>query len=83
MKIIPIETLFDDAAEIMRSRRCGRSARQAAACIFCGRADQAMDDDGCGICDACLNAPLQATGTPDGLDFSNAFPHLSLTDRHR
>ncbi|OJU67041.1 MAG: hypothetical protein BGO05_06975 [Rhizobiales bacterium 63-7] len=81
MKIIPIETLFDDVAEIMRPRRCGRSARQAAACIFCGRADQAMDGDGCGICDACLDAPLQATGTPDGLDFPSALHCLSTAAR--
>jgi hypothetical protein len=83
MKTIPIGTLFDPAAEIMLPHRCDHAARTTAACICCGQAGQAMDDDGCGICDACLDAPLQATGSPDGLDFPNAFPHLSLTARQR
>lgn len=83
MKTIPIDTLFGDAAGIMEPRRCGKAARQAAVCICCGKAGQAMDDDGCGICDVCLDAPLQVTGNPEGLDFAAAFPHLSLTTRHR
>ncbi|MFC6448257.1 hypothetical protein [Shinella zoogloeoides] len=83
MTEIPIDILFDDAAEILLPRQCGKGARRAAACVCCGLAGQAMDDDGCGICDACLDAPLQATGNPDGLDFPDAFPHLSLTARHR
>lgn len=83
MKTIPIDTLFDADAEILLPRRCVHAARPATACICCGRADQAMDDDGCGICDTCLDAPLQTSGNPDGLDFPDAFPHLSLTARHR
>lgn len=83
MTEIPIDILFDDAAEILLPRQCGKGARRAAACVCCGLAGQAMDDDGCGICDACLDAPLQATGNPDGLDFPDAFPHLSVTARHR
>ena len=62
MTEIPIDILFDDAAEILLPRQCGKGARRAAACVCCGLAGQAMDDDGCGICDACLDAPLQATG---------------------
>jgi hypothetical protein len=42
-----------------------------------------MDDDGCGNCDACLDAPFQATSNSDGLDLHSAFPHLSLAARHR
>jgi hypothetical protein len=83
MKTIPIDTLFDDTTEFILPRRCTKADRQATSCICCGRTDQAMDDDGCGICDACLYAPLQASGNPDGLDFPDAFPHLSLTARHR
>ena len=83
MKTTPINTLFDGAAEIVLPHRFANAAQPAAACICCGRADQSMDDDGCGICDACLDAPLQATGNPDGLDFPDAFAHLSLTARHR
>lgn len=83
MKTIPIDTLFDAAAEIMLPRRCDQVGGPAAACICCGQVDQPMDEDGCGICDACLDAPLQMTGNPDGLDFPDAFPHLSLTARHR
>jgi hypothetical protein len=75
MTEIQIDILFDDAAEILLPRRCGNAAQQAAPCVGCGRAGQVMDDDGCGICDACLDAPLQATGNPDGLDFPDTFPH--------
>ncbi|WP_439630858.1 hypothetical protein [Shinella sp.] len=83
MTEIPIDILFDDAAQILLPPQCGNAARQAAACVCCGHAGQAMDDDGCGICDACLDAPLQATGNTDGLDFSDIFPHLLPTARHR
>ncbi|MCR6502885.1 hypothetical protein MUO32_28060 [Shinella sp. CPCC 101442] len=83
MTEISIDILFDDAAEILPPPPCGNAARQAAVCVCCGRAGQLMDDDGCGICDACLDAPLQATGNPDGLDFPDTFFHLSLTARRR
>lgn len=62
MTEIPIDILFDDAAEILVPHRCGKAVRQAVACICCGRVGETIDDDGCGICDACLEAPLQATG---------------------
>ena len=65
------------ALEIALTNRLGVAERART------QAGQAMDDDGCGICDACLDAPLQTTGNPDGLDFPDAFPHLSLTARHR
>lgn len=81
MKTIAIDILFDDAAEIMLPRRCAKATGQAAACICCGKADQAMDADGCGICDACLNAPLHLACNLDDLDFSEAFPNLSHTAR--
>ncbi|MDG4676093.1 UNVERIFIED_ORG: hypothetical protein LHK14_27650 (plasmid) [Roseateles sp. XES5] len=77
MKTIPIETLISDAAEIMLPRRCAKATRPAVACICCGNADRAMDDDGCGICDACLDAPLQAICNLEGFDLPEVFPHLS------
>jgi hypothetical protein len=83
MKTIPIDILFDNTAEIMLPHRCGDAGQPAAGCICCGRADQAMDDDGCGICDTCLEAPLQAAGNPDGLDLPDGGPYLSLTARYR
>ena len=83
MKEMTTDMRFDEAAEILRPRRCAKGARPVRACVCCGRTGQAMDDDGCGICNACLDAPLPATGNPDGLDFPAAFPHLSLTARHR
>lgn len=83
MKTIPTNILFEPAAEIVLPHRCGNAAQPAGGCICCGRADQPMDDDGCGICDACLDAPLQAAGNPDGLDFPDCFPHLQVTDRRR
>jgi len=83
MKEMITDNLFDEEAEIMLPRHCGKVGGLAAVCVCCGRAGQAIDDDGCGICNTCLDAPLQATRTPDGLDFPAAFPHLSLTARHR
>ncbi len=83
MKTIPIDILFDDTAEIILPHQCGNAAQPAAGCICCGRMDQTMDDDGCGICDTCLAAPLRAAGNPDGLDVPDGVPHLSLTARHR
>lgn len=82
MKDVAIGILLDGATEIMPPRRCAPAGR-ALVCACCGESGQPMDDDGCGICDACLDAPLQATGNPDGLDFPDALPHLSLTARHR
>ncbi|WLS07227.1 hypothetical protein Q9314_13665 [Shinella sumterensis] len=51
------ENLFDGLVEILPPHRCGKAVPKAATCICCGRADQAIDDDGCGICDACIGAP--------------------------
>ncbi len=78
MKTNAIKTIFYGAAESLLPRRCGYGGRLAVACICCGRLDQPIDDDGCGICDACLDAPLQVTSNPDGLDFPDVFAHLSL-----
>ncbi len=83
MKKNAIDILFNDAVDIMLPRRCGKAAVPAAVCVCCGQAGRAMDDDGCGICETCLDAPLQATVNPDGLDFPAAFPHLTLITRQR
>ena len=83
VKKILIDVALNDAVEILAPTRSARLTLCKIVCLCCERADQPMDDDGCGICDACLDAPLQATGNPDGLDFPDAFPHLSLTARHR
>jgi hypothetical protein len=82
MREIAIDILSDDAVEIAPPRRC-YGARQPVVCACCGEAGQPMDDDGCGICDACLETPLHVSSCPDGLDLSATFPHLSLTTRHR
>ena len=81
MKDVAIDILLDEAAEIMLPHRCNKINRLAV-CACCGQAGQPMDDDGCGICDACLEMPVQATDL-DGLDIPATFPYLSLTARHR
>src|SRR5690606_36387877 len=60
----PSRNSFRPRSRNPAARQSGKVARQAAVCICGGRAGQAIDDDGCGICDACLDAPLQATGNP-------------------
>ncbi len=64
-----------DAFEITAPSKSKGRDQCTTVCLCCERAGQVMDDDGCGICDACLDAPLQATGNPDGLDFPDTFPH--------
>jgi hypothetical protein len=82
MREIAIDVLSDDAVEITLPRR-GCNASQPVVCACCSKAGQPMDEDGCGICDSCLETPVQVSGHPDDLDFSATFPHLSLTIRHR
>lgn len=82
MKDVAIDILLDSATEIMPPSRCTQADR-ALVCACCGESGQPMDDDGCGICDGCLGMPALATNNPDGLDYSAALPHLSLTTRYR
>jgi len=59
------------------------SLRGAIACLCCGEKGQPMDDDGCGICDACLGLPLPTVDEAGGLELPAAYPHLGSTARHR
>lgn len=52
-------------------------------CLCCERADQPMDDDGCGICDACLRLPVRENDALEGLEVHAGSSHLSLTTRDR
>ena len=58
MTEIPIDILFDDAAEILLPRQCGKGARRAAACVCCGLAGQA---------NGCNAAVFDAYTLADGL----------------
>lgn len=82
MREIAIDILSDDAVEMKLPPRCGK-ASQPAVCACCGQAGQPMDDDGCGICDACLETPVQVLTHPDDLDLSDTFHDPLLTARHR
>ena len=83
MKEFVIDLVSDDTVEISVPDRRKRGFSGAAVCVCCQRADQPMDDDGCGICDVCLGLPVRATDGPDGLEFPDASSHLSFTARHR
>lgn len=83
MKDVVIHVVSDDAIEIMMpAGREGRS-RCSVVCLCCQRADQPMDDDGCGICDACLGLPVRATDDPNGLEFPAPSSRPSFTARDR
>ena len=58
-------------------------AARRARCLCCERADQPMDDDGCGICVACLGLPVSTGRAPDTLECQASSSHLSLTTRDR
>lgn len=73
----------DDGIEIISPPDRKAGSRCAVICLCCQRADQPMDDDGCGICDTCLGTPARAADNPDGLEFPGAFSHLSFTTRNR
>ena len=72
----------DEGIEIIIPEKKTRGSLCSAVCLCCEQADQPMDDDGCGICDACLGLPARAIDNPDGLEFPNALPHLSATTRN-
>lgn len=76
MKKFVIEVVSDDAIEILPGRS-GSDVCSSAVCLCCERADQPMDDDGCGICDTCLGLSVRMTDRPE-------IPApLSLTIRNR
>jgi hypothetical protein len=83
MKEVVIDVVPDDAIEIMMPTGHERRLRCSVVCLCCQRSDQPMDDDGCGICDACLGLPLRATDDRDGLECPASSSHLSLTTRIR
>lgn len=78
-----INIVSTDAVEILVPSGNKGRLRCSVVCLCCERADQPMDDDGCGICDACLGLPIRATDASDGLESPTPSPHLSLTARHR
>ncbi|MGG6898559.1 hypothetical protein [Rhizobium sp. BR 315] len=59
MKEIVVNVVSGHALEIMMPVASERQ-RCSVLCLCCQRADQPMDDDGCGICDACLGLPVRA-----------------------
>lgn len=69
--------------EIMAPDKSERRDQCSTVCLCCERADQPMDDDGCGICDACLGLPVRGPDILDGLEPHVPSPHLSLTTRDR
>jgi hypothetical protein len=71
-----------DAVEIMMSVGSERQ-RCSVVCLWCQRARQQMNDDGCGICDASLDLPVRASDDLDGLEHSFPFFHLSPITRIR
>jgi hypothetical protein len=73
----------DDGIEIISPPKMNAGPRCSTICLCCEQANQPMDDDGCGICDACLGLPARAVDNPDGLEFPSVLPHLSLTFRNR
>lgn len=83
MKNVVINIASDDAVEILAPTRSPSRRRCAVVCLCCERADQPMDDDGCGICDACLGLPVGATSDLGGLELSAPSPHFTVTARNR
>ena len=77
-----VGVVSDDAVEISVPAGSERR-RYSAACLCCRRADQPMDDDGCGICDTCLGLPVRTRGDHTGLEIPSTSSHLSLTTRVR
>jgi hypothetical protein len=73
----------DDGIEIIIPKKKATGSGCSTICLCCERADQPMDDDGCGICDACLGLPARAVDNPDRLEFPTALSHLPLTARNR
>ncbi|RFZ86744.1 hypothetical protein D0Y60_15015 [Shinella sp. WSJ-2] len=83
MKEFFINIVSDDAVEIVAPEGKKTGLRRSNICLCCERSDRPMDDDGCGICDACLGLPLRPVDSRDGLEFPPPSPHLSLTARNR
>lgn len=80
---VVINNASNDAVEILAPRRSPSRNRCAVVCLCCDRADQPMDDDGCGICDVCLGLPVGATSDLGGLELSALSPHFAVTARNR
>ena len=78
-----VNLVSDDAVEIVMPPRNASHVRCAVVCLCCERAGMPMDDDGCGICDACLGLPLPTVDDRDGLEVPAPPTHLSLTTRNR
>lgn len=57
---------IDDAFEIMMPSGRKHRGQYSTVCLCCERADQPMDDDGCGICDACLGLSVRENDALDG-----------------
>ncbi|UDF29035.1 UNVERIFIED_ORG: hypothetical protein LHK14_16165 [Roseateles sp. XES5] len=83
MKESVINVVSDDAVEIIAPGRRKDRLPCPVICLCCERADQPMDDDGCGICDVCLGLPVQTKQNTGDLAFPMPPPHLSFTARNR
>lgn len=71
----------DEGIDIIAREKRATGTRCSTVCLCCERADQPMDDDGCGICDACLGLPLRTIDDPDGLEFPAPSSRPALTTR--
>lgn len=83
MKNLTINLILDDAVEIVTPKRGTLGNQSSVVCLCCEKADQAMDDDGCGICDECLGLPACTSDDLETLEFPPPSSHLSITTRNR
>ena len=65
MKDVSIDVAAGDGMEIRVPHRSKARLRCQVVCLCCERADQPMDDDGCGICDTCLGLPASPMDDPE------------------
>lgn len=77
MQEVVIDVVSDDAIELVIPSRHKRPLRGAVACLCCERANQPMDEDGCGICDRCLGLPVPASHAPDELETAPSLPSIA------
>jgi len=83
VKNVVINIASDDVVEILSPTRSPSHRRCSVVCLCCERADQPMDDDGCGICDVCLGLPVGATSDLGGLELPTPSPYFMVTARNR
>ena len=78
MKKFVINIVPDDAVEIFGPTGSVGRSTCSLTCLCCERADQPMDDDGCGICNTCLGVPPDVNDIASGHDC----PHAASSPQH-